>query len=359
MSAGLPVPRQVFGHGWWLRDEAKMSKSIGNVVRPDHLMDRFGADPLRYFLAREMAFGQDSSFSDEAFLERFNADLANALGNTASRTLAMVGRYLSARVPAPSGDGPIPAVAAEAVTTYRRRMDEMEPHRALEATWQLLAAINGFIQERQPWALAKGGESDRANLEATLYAALEGLRITSVLIEPVMPTVAERLRAQLGAQEQPADLETSSRWGLLSGAVAGGPSEPLFPRVDVAAFLKETDVEQTATPEDERLIDIDRFAETRLVVGVVREAERVPKSKKLMRIMVDLGEPQPRQVVAGIADQYDAQDLIGRRIVVVANLKPATLMGVESRGMLLAASVDGEPFLLSVDGDVPAGSAVK
>jgi methionyl-tRNA synthetase len=359
MSADLPLPRQVFGHGWWLRDEAKMSKSIGNVVRPDHLMDRFGADPLRYFLAREMAFGQDSSFSDEAFLERFNADLANALGNTASRTLAMVGRYLDGRVPAPSEEGPIPSAAAEAVVEYRRRMDAMEPHRALEAVWQLLAYINGYIQDRQPWALAKAGESERPALEATLYASLEGLRITSLLIEPVMPTVAERLRTQLGAAGLPADLEAGTDWGLVSGAIPSGRPEPLFPRVDVEAYLKEADVEPSTSREDDTLIGIDRFAEVRLVVGIVSEAERVPKSNKLMRIMVDLGEPEPRQLVAGIAERYDAESLIGRRIVVVANLKPAKLMGVESHGMLLAASVDGDPVLLSVDGDVPPGTAVK
>ncbi|HQP44741.1 MAG TPA: class I tRNA ligase family protein, partial [Thermoanaerobaculales bacterium] len=206
MSAGLPPPRQVFGHGWWLRDEAKMSKSIGNVVRPDHIIERFGPDPLRYFLARDMAFGQDSSFSDEAFVERFNADLANALGNTASRTATMVGRAFAGRVPAPSSDGPVPAAAAAAVDEYHRRMDALEPHRALEAVSQLLATINGFLQERQPWALAKKGEAARGELEATLYAALEGLRITSLLIEPVMPAIAPRLRALLGARGLPVDL---------------------------------------------------------------------------------------------------------------------------------------------------------
>ena len=360
MSAGLPPPRQVFGHGWWLRDEAKMSKSIGNVVRPDHIIERFGPDPLRYFLARDMAFGQDSNFSDEAFVERFNADLANALGNTASRTATMVGRALAGRVPPPSSDGPIPAAAAAAVDDYHRRMDSLEPHRALEAVSQLLATINGFLQERQPWALAKQGDAARGELETTLYTALEGLRITSLLIEPVMPAIAPRLRALLGAHDLPVNLLGATGWGQLPHGATLGPTEPLFPRVDADAYLKEITVDETtpAQPE-ENLLTIDQFAAVKLVVGIVREAERVPNSKKLVRMMVDLGEPQLRQLVAGIAERYQPEALLGRRIVVVANLKPAKLMGVESRGMLLAASVGGDPFLLSVDGEVPPGTGVK
>ena len=360
MSAGLPPPRQVFGHGWWLRDEAKMSKSIGNVVRPDYLIDRFGPDPLRYFLARDMAFGQDSNFSDASFVERFNADLANALGNTASRTAAMVGRAFAGRVPPPSAEGPIPAAAAAAVDDYHRRMEGLETHRALEAVSQLLATINGFIQERQPWALAKKGDAARGELESTLYAALEGLRITSLLIEPVMPAIAPRLRALLGAHDLPVNLGDATRWGQLPAGAALGPTEPLFPRVDAEAFLKEIAMDETTpAPVEENLLTIEQFAAIKLVVGIVREAERVPNSKKLVRLLVDLGEPQPRQLVAGIAERYQPEALVGRRIVVVANLKPAKLMGVESRGMLLAASVSGDPFLLSVDGEVPPGTGVK
>jgi methionyl-tRNA synthetase len=360
MSAGLPPPRQVFGHGWWLRDEAKMSKSIGNVVRPDYLIDRFGPDPLRYFLARDMAFGQDSNFSDASFVERFNADLANALGNTASRTAAMVGRAFAGRVPAPSAEGPIPAAAAAAVDDYHRRMEGLETHRALEAVSQLLATINGFLQERQPWALAKKGDAARGELESTLYAALEGLRITSLLIEPVMPAIAPRLRALLGAHDLPVNLGDATRWGQLPAGAALGPTEPLFPRVDAEAFLKEIAMDETTpAPVEENLLTIEQFAAIKLVVGIVREAERVPNSKKLVRLLVDLGEPQARQLVAGIAERYQPEALVGRRIVVVANLKPAKLMGVESRGMLLAASVNGDPFLLSVDDEVPPGTGVK
>ena len=363
MSAGLPLPKQVFGHGWWLRDEAKMSKSIGNVVRPDYLIERFGPDALRYFLAREMAFGHDASFSDEAFLERFNADLANALGNTASRTLSMTGRYLEGRVPARSDDGQVPAAARTAVEDFRGHMDAGEPNRALEAVWHLLREIDVNIQEQQPWARAKEGEAGKGALDTTLYVSLEGLRITSIMIEPFMPSIARQLRRQLGIENASRNLDDAVEWGGLAEGTEIGKTEPLFPRVDIKAYLKELQVETPdATTEEtteDDLLTIDQFFKTKLIVGTVREAEQVPKSKKLVRIMVDLGEPELRQVVAGIAERYRAEDLVGRQIVVVANLKPAKLMGVQSQGMLLAANVEGAPFLLSPDEEVPPGTAVS
>jgi len=363
MSAGLPLPERIFGHGWWMRDEAKMSKSLGNVVRPDHLLERFGSDPLRYYLAREMAFGQDASFSDEAFVERYNSDLANNLGNAASRTLSMTHRYLEGSVPAPASDGPVAEAARATITAYTAHMEALEPHRALDSVWQLLTAINGYIQEQQPWSLAKDGEAAMPRLREVLGTALEGLRVVSVLIAPVMPGVARRLGAQLGLGE--GEPRTGSlEWTTGPGARKLGPSEPLFPRVDVKAFLKEiamTESRPTAPAEqpDDGTITIDQFASVHLKVGMVVEAEQVPKSRKLIRLMVDLGEGEPRQLVAGIAGRYAPGDLVGRRVVVVANLKPARLMGVESRGMVLAATVDGEPFLLAPDGEVPPGSEVR
>jgi methionyl-tRNA synthetase len=364
MSAGLPLPTQVFGHGWWLQDDAKMSKSVGNVVRPDHLIQRFGADALRYFVAREMSFGQDANFSDEAFLERFNADLANSLGNAASRTTAMTTRNLAGIVPAPSSDGPVPTAAATAVEKYMHHMDALEPARALEAVWHLLSTIDGFLQDTQPWKLAKQGEESRRELESILYASLEGLRITSILIEPVMPAIAAELRAQLGVDELPIDLDEATKWGGLPEGTKLGAGKPLFPRVDIKAYLKEIEVEneQRAAAEAaaaEGLVSIDEFATIKLKVGLIKEAERVPKSKKLVRLQVDVGESELRQLVAGIAEAYEPDDLVGRRIVVVANLKPAKLMGVESRGMLLAASIDGTPSLLSVADGVPPGTEVR
>ena len=365
MSAGLPLPETVFGHGWWMADEKKMSKSLGNVVRPEYLIVRFGADALRYFLAREMTFGQDSSFSDRAFLERYNSDLANALGNAASRVTVMTRRSLDGRVPPPPAEGPLPAAAAETVTAYRHHMEAFEPHRALESVWALLADLDGYLQEQQPWKLAKD-EAARPRLEAVLGSALETLRITSILIEPVMPTTAAALRTQLGADDLPADLDRGTAWSLRSGDGTLGDAGPLFPRVDVDTTMKELAMRDDApkadtpaeAPADDR-ISIEKFFETQLKIGLVVEAERVPNSKKLMRIMVDLGEGPPRQLVAGIAERYAADDLVGRRIVVVANLKPAKLMGVESQGMLLAASVDGDPYLLFPDGDPPPGTPVR
>ena len=363
MSAGLPLPKQIFGHGWWLRDDAKMSKSVGNVVRPDYLIERFGADALRFFLAREMAFGQDASFSDEAFLERFNADLANALGNTSSRSLSMTGRYLDGKVPAVSNDGPVPQAAVKAISGYLEHMDAFEPNRALEATWQLLKAIDVNIQEQQPWARAKEGAAGRAALHSTLYVSLEGLRLVSLMIEPFMPRIAEELRRQLGIGEIPLDLGEVARWGGLAEGTAIGKTEPLFPRVDIKAYLEEMQVheikEETASPAETELLGIDEFFKTKLVVGTIRDAEQVPKSKKLVRLRVDLGEEKLRQLVAGIAEQYQAEDLVGRQIVVVSNLKPAKLMGVESQGMLLAANVDGAAILLAPDSEVPPGTTVR
>ncbi len=364
MAAGLPLPKQIFGHGWWMRDDAKMSKSLGNVVRPDALLERFGADPLRYFLAREMSFGQDSSFSDQAFIERFNSDLANALGNTASRTLAMAGRYLDSKVPAPTKDGPVPEAAVTAVTKTMALMDELKPQRALEATWQLLTVINQYIQESQPWTLAKKGDEGVALLKTVLYTSLEGLRIASLLIEPFMPETAKKLRAQLGAADLPVDLKDATTWGLLPEGAVMPETEALFPRVDIKKFLKELEeepVKPTAKAEKQAddMIDIEDFMKVKLKGGIVKEAVRVPKSKKLIKMQVDLNEAELRQIVAGIGAAYEPEDLVGRRIVVVANLKPAKLMGVESQGMLLASSLDGAPNLLAPDGEVPPGTGVR
>jgi len=364
MSAGLPLPKQIFGHGWWMRDDAKMSKSLGNVVRPDALLERFGADPLRYFLAREMSFGQDASFSDQAFIERFNSDLANALGNTASRTLSMAGRYLDSKAPAPTSEGPVPEAAATAVEKTIALMDERKPQRALEATWQLLTVINQYIQESQPWTLAKKGEEGMALLKTVLYTCLEGLRIASLLIEPVMPETAAKLRTQLGAADLPVDLTSATSWGLLPEGAQIPKTEALFPRVDIKKFLKEIEETEAAPAAEveektDDTIEFEDFMKVKLKVGIVKEAVRVPKSKKLIKMQVDLDEAELRQIVAGIGVEYQPEDLVGRRIVVVANLKPAKLMGVESRGMLLAASIDGAPILLAPDGEVPPGTGVR
>ncbi len=367
MSAGLPLPRVVFGHGWWKRGESKMSKSFGNVVRPDPHIRRFGADAVRYFLAREMTFGADASFSDEAFVERYNADLANHLGNAASRTLSMIGRFLDGVMPPAGSEEPVVSAVAEAVDRYHRRMQAHEPHRALEAVWAMLATLNGFIQERQPWAIAKGGESARPELESVLGTAAECLRITSILIEPFMPGTARALRRGLGSPAVPANLTEGTRWGLLPGGASIGKPKALFPRVDGKEFMKELQMNDQPrpaepaaqeTPETPR-ITIDELARIQLRIGLILQAERIPKSRKLLRLTVDLGEETPRQIVAGMADSYQPEEMVGRRVVVVANLEPAKLMGVESQGMVLAADVGGRAFLLSPDHEVPSGTTVR
>jgi len=370
MSAGLPLPRQVFGHGWWLRDEKKMSKSLGNVVRPDELLARFGADPLRYFMLREMTFGQDASFSDEGFLQRYNADLANGLGNAASRVLAMARRYFDGRTPQAACDTNVLRDRAEEVLVrYLDCMDGLEFHRALDAVWELLAAVDGYVNEKQPWAIFKVEGAASPRLARVLFNAMAAIRLAAVMIAPVMPATSARLLRQLGVAED-ARAATALAWGELpTGAPLGEAGAP-FPRVDAKEFFGEVAMNEPSGPApavtvatgesagDER-ISIDEFARVRLVVGVIAAAERVPKSKKLVRMEVDLGEGKPRQIVAGIGTRYEPEALVGRRAVFVANLKPAVLMGVESQGMVLAASVDGDPFLLGVDGEVPPGTPIK
>lgn len=362
MSAGLPLPKQVFGHGWWLKDEKKMSKSLGNVVRPDYLIRQFGADPLRYFFLREMTFGQDASFSDEGFLSRYNADLANGLGNTFARVMAMARRYFDGKTPPEAcGESTLRAKAEEVVARYLESMEGYEFHRALEAVWELLSAVDGYVTEKAPWGIFKA-EGASGRLSRIMYNCLESLRLVAVMISPVMPGTADKVFAALPTDE-PGKKQLA--WGMLPVSAALGPDQgPLFPKVDDKAFFAEVRVseqvgEQGSTQQSE-LVSIEEFARIKLVVGKVVTAERVPKSKKLVRLEVDLGEGQPRQIVAGIGGSYQPEELVGKLIVVVSNLKPATLMGVESRGMLLAATLpDGSPVLLTPEKDVPPGAGVK
>ncbi len=401
MSAGLPLPRTVYGHGWWLRDEKKMSKSVGNVVRPDPLIARFGPDALRYFLLREMNFGQDSNFSDEAFLLRYNGDLANGLGNAASRVLAMSRRYFAGRVAGERcTDNDLRGTAEAVVARYLAAMDELEFQCALEAVWELLAAVDLYVNEKAPWSIAKAEGADSPKLRRVLYNCLESLRLAAVMVEPVMPVIARRLLAQLGSDA--ATGEAALRWGGLEPGAPLGDEGALFPRADVDAYFAEVSVETkdnahtqpvgataqpapapapatpaapvavpaaavpavpivpAASPAQAEQVTIDDFARIKLVVGTVKLAERVPKSNKLVRMEVDLGEPELRQIVAGIGKQYTPEQLVGKQIVVVSNLKPATLMGVESRGMVLAATLpDGAPVLLATERELPNGAGIK
>jgi methionyl-tRNA synthetase len=367
MSAGLPLPTAVFAHGFWLRDARKISKSVGNVVRPDALMERFGADPLRYFLLREMAFGQDAGFSDEAFIDRYNSDLANDLGNSASRLITLAHRAFGGRTPpVVSGEGPLPPLAAEVARDYHLAMAEPAPSRALESLWRLLAETNQYLVAEEPWRLL--GDADaQPRLARVLYAGLEAVRIVAVGLLPFMPRAAAAALAAVGSGVPPESFAALAWGGTPTGAELPAPA-PLFPRIDKAAYVAEVEAgrgepraaeqDPRAESEEETMISIERFFETELKVATVTAAEAIPKSNKLLKLTVDLGG-ESRTLVAGIAQQYAPEALVGRQVVVVANLQPATLMGVESQGMVLAASVGGVPVLLRPESEVPAGTRVR
>jgi methionyl-tRNA synthetase len=364
MSAGVPLPTQVTAHGWWLRDDRKMSKSVGNVARPDELIDRLGPDGLRWFLLRDMVFGQDANFSDEAVVDRYNGDLANGLGNTLSRLVTLSRRAFDNRTPpAPPGDGPLAKLAAEVTAEYRAAMDDHAFHRALEALWRLVAETNQHLVTSEPWKLLKD-ESARGRVEEILGQGLEAVRVVAVGLLPVMPETAARVLEGLGS-EVPTSLDALS-WGRLAVNAPLPEAEPLFPRVDKAIYFAGAEpasapVPASPTQEGSPRMDAityDDFMKVELKVATVKAAEEIPKSSKLVKLTVDLGDEQ-RTIVAGIRKSYAPEQLVGRQVVIVANLQPAKLMGVESQGMVLAASQNGEAVLLQPVNEVPPGTRVK
>ena len=396
MSAGLPLPKRILAHGWWLRDNQKISKSLGNVVRPYNIIDDFGADALRYFVMREMVFGQDQNYSDESLIARYNADLANDLGNTLSRAIKMSDTYFGGKTPpTPCDDNDLLRAAREIVPEYLRAMDEFAFQRALEAAWRLLVAVNAYIVSKEPWKMFKQSGADDA-LSRVIWNTLEAQRIVWVMVAPFMPHSAPEALARLGASNDVS--RAALEWGALPNGVPVRVADPIFPRIDAAAYITGTPASPPAGPDASRVrggvsppsqpaggrrstggnatmsnppiettqaappdlakISIDKFFETDLRVAEIRAAERVEKSKKLIKLTVFDGTSD-RTLVAGIATKYAPEELVGRKVVIVANLQPAKLMGVESNGMVLAASIDGEPSLLSVDPGVPAGTKVK
>jgi methionyl-tRNA synthetase len=375
MAAGIALPKRVVGHGWWLRDQQKISKSLGNVVRPYNIIEDFGADALRYYVMREMVFGQDQDYSDQSLMTRYNADLANDLGNTLSRAIKMSDSYFDGRTP------PITCAvndlrdkAEEVVPQYLRHMNDLAFQRALESAWELLNEINSYIVTREPWRLFKEGGATPA-LSRILWDVLEALRIVWVLMAPFMPASTREALSRLGADPDAIGADALD-WGGLRPRMPLRVADPIFPRIDIAQYIGEQKpMEETkppaeaapagppiettqAAPPDLAKISIDQFMETDLRVAEIRAAERVPKSKKLLKMTVFTGDDE-RTIVAGIGTRYTPEELVGRKVVIVANLQPAKLMGVESNGMVLAASIGGEPSLLSVDPDIPAGTKVR
>jgi methionyl-tRNA synthetase len=390
MAAGLDLPRRIVGHGFWLRDQEKISKSVGNVVRPYNIIEDFGPDALRYHVMREMIFGHDQDYSDESLLTRYNADLANDLGNTLSRAIKMSDSYFEGKTPFERCfDNDLKKKAEAVVPQYLRHMDDLAFWRALDSVWELLTAINAYIVGHEPWKRFKENGADAA-LSRIIWNPLEALRIVCVMMAPFIPASAHEALARLGS-EGDAIMEGALSWGGLTANAPMRVADPLFPRADLdkyigARTMNDDPKPQTPPAEDPpsegnasvqqpadagppiettqaappglAKISIDQFMEIDLRVAEVRSAERVPKSKKLIRMSVFTGDEE-RTIVAGIGTKYTPEELVGRKIVVVANLQPAKLMGVESNGMVLAASMDGEPSLLSVDPDVPAGTKVR
>ncbi|MGA2589929.1 MAG: methionine--tRNA ligase [Bryobacteraceae bacterium] len=380
MAADLPLPKKIFAHGWLLFEESKMSKSRGNIVRSEPIRQVMGADALRYFLLREVVFGQDGSFSYDALIGRYNSDLANGLGNLVSRTLTMIRQYRGGVIPGGTVEA-IAALAGKTIPDVAAAFDSFEFSRGIEAVWGLLSALDKLIVEQAPWKLYKSPNPEApALLDATLYTAAEALRIATVLLAPLLPESTTKIWKQLGMTEplESVRLDTLA-WGQLPPGQTIGEVAPVFPRIDMKeAIAKMQELEAVVTAEQNVMlgkpskpeaaaaapqtdrISIDDFAKVEMRVGQVLSAEPVKGADKLLHLKVDIGEPQPRTIVAGIAEAYTSQELIGRKVVIVANLQPRKLRGIESNGMIVAGSIEGgKPVLAGFLEDVPIGARLK
>jgi methionyl-tRNA synthetase len=374
MAMGLPLYKKLHVHGYWNIDDTKMSKSIGNVVRPAQLVEEYGVDTLRYFTLREMSFGLDASFSREAIVARKNSDLANDIGNLYSRSMAMLYKYAGGRVPAPavmeSGDRLLQQTTEQMLPVYIEAMANFQFHRALQAIWEVIGAANRYIVTNEPWALAKiPGQVGR--LHSVLYNLAECLRLLAMVLGPIMPAAAGKMAIGLGLAADHTligNLTESGSWGLLPPGTELRPIDPLFPRmekekvtVDTEKVRKEEPAKEVGAAIGQGVVTFGQFQEIDLRVAEIVAAEQVKKSDKLLKLTVMA--PEERTIVAGIAEHYRPEELIGRLVLVVANLKPAKLMGIASQGMVLAAKmvVDGKERLVlsTVSEPVPAGSKVS
>ncbi len=386
-AADLPLPKKIFAHGWLLFENDKMSKSKGNIVRATPIKNVIGADALRYFLLREIPFGSDGSFSYDALISRYNSDLANGLGNLASRTLALIQQNCDGKVPAGSSAPEIVEAAAVAVDSALDSYEQLNFSKALETIWGFIGTLDKFIVERAPWKLAKSGET--AKLHETLYTVAESLRLVTALVSPVIPESAAKIWKNLGFDTTLDAVRTEDlKWGRLPTGQAIDNPAGVFPRADLKIMteqMKEGEAAELArqkeilgqAPAAEATapaapamaegvsplapeITIDDFIKVDLRVGLVKTAEKVKGADKLLHLSIDIGEPEPRSIVAGIALAYQPEQLVNRKVVIVANLAPRKLRGLTSQGMIVAASLEGgSPALAAFIEEVPVGARLK
>jgi methionyl-tRNA synthetase len=390
MAAGLPLPKQIWAHGWLLMDSAKMSKSLGNVVRPRPIVHVLGMDALRYYLLRETVFGQDGNFSYDALVQRYNSDLANGMGNLASRTAAMIEKNCAGKIPNPgtlgSQDHALAREAQAAIGEVKEHYEKLEFSRALEMIWSLISAADKYLTLEKPWSLGESAE-DQQRRATVLWTTAEVLRVVTVLTHPVLPESTTKVWALLGQSGNPGAVDLDGLgWGQLASGIALGKSQALFPRIEKAEAIERMEAMEkeaqnapspaaastpvsapavagaaAATPAAPEKIGIEDFAKVEMRVGQIKTAERIVGADKLLKLTVDIGT-EIRQICAGIAQFYEPEKLIGRKVAVVVNLAPRKLRGVESNGMIVAASVgpEGRPVLAGFpDEDVEIGARLK